>query len=174
VPGFLLRHEYTARGPGLHTHARRSVRLTKFKKLRKSHRGTNFETNLKAYLAIATSRPTLKPCGSSQRQKGVRSDLRSLENFVSLIQVISTMSFRTSCFGTAQGARRKPKRHARQGIQVFSSPPAPHALPARRNDSFLLSRSRSRKIIKARQALPKYFPKRKFKADRRFAFWGPI
>ena len=46
----------------------------KFKKLRKSHRGTNFETKLKACLAIATSRPMLIPIGSSQRQKGGESD----------------------------------------------------------------------------------------------------
>ena len=92
------------------------------------------DTGLKAYLAIATSRPILIPIGSSQRQKGGRKDLRSLKNFLRFIHLITTMSFPPSCFGTAQGARRKPKRHARQGVQVFSSPQAAHALPARRND----------------------------------------
>ena len=116
-------------------------RLTKFGKLRKSNPGTNSETKLKANLAIATSRPMLIPNGSSQRQKGGKADLRSLKNFVSLFQVITTMSFRTSCFGIAHGARRKPKRHTGQDVQVFSSPPAAHALPVRRNDIFFSSNS---------------------------------
>ena len=66
---------------------------------------------------------------------------RSFLNFVSLFQVITTMSFRTSCFGIAHGARRKPKRHTGQDVQVFSSPPAAHALPVRRNDIFFSSNS---------------------------------
>ena len=37
------------------------------------------------------------------------------------------MSFRTSCLGTTQGARRKPKHHARQGYK-FSPHPQRHIL----------------------------------------------
>jgi len=85
--------------------------------------------------------------------------------------VITTLSSGTSCFGTAPGARRKPKRHARQGVQVFFSALAVYTLPARRNDSFLLSRSR--KIIKARQALAQFFPqKNNLKLIDGLRFWA--
>ena len=36
--------------------------------------------------------------------------------------------------GIVAGARRKPKRHTGQDVQVFSLPPTAHALPVRRND----------------------------------------